>query len=186
MTRPDGEGRSFLAGFSRKVTAHRYAVGIRGRDHVLVVPKGIVEVPAAEETQLDAHATGGEGFLALHAIEERGTGVFLSPDGAEAGWVHKSDVAAGEDVAGHAFLQTAVLHGVAAEVVVLSIGCCTIVRIRTTDKTELVRVVAASVLHRQTVFKRIARVAARDFREISLRVAKQVGHDFEIGELVVW
>ena len=162
--RPDDEcrGRALSAlRHRRQVCAHGYAVGVGLVYPVLGLQDVLVVAPAAEEAHFDVRAADAEGFLAVHGVPERGAGVLLGPYAGQSAGVFIAHVERAErQDSGHAPVHGSVDLGVTAVEIVLAVWTAGVVRIGAARHAELVRVVAAHVLHGHAVFQRLAAEAA--------------------------
>src|SRR5262249_43562249 len=121
----------------------------------------LVVAPAAEEACLDVRAADAEGLLAVHRIPERGAGVLLGPYTSQSTGVLQTHVqGAKRHDSSHAPLHGAVDLGVTAVEIVLAVRTAGVVRVGAAGHAELVRVVAAHVLHGQAVLQRLPAEAA--------------------------
>ena len=108
-------------------------------------------------------AADAEGLLAVHRVEDRGPRVLLRPHaGQPAGILQPHVHGPADEHAGEAPLERPIRIGVHAVEVVLAVRAAGIVRVGAAGHAELVRVVAAGVLHRDAVLVCLAGVAARD------------------------
>ena len=169
----------------RQVAPHRNALRVARLDPILVGHHGRGVLPPAEEAHLDVRAGHREGLLALHALEQGGSGVLLGPHaGQSAGALGARVEKPADQSAGHARLDRPVRERMAAEEVVLAVRDGGVVRVRRGPETELVRVEALAVLQGEAVLERLAGVAADDVRHAAGRVAEQNRHDLEVREFV--
>jgi hypothetical protein len=133
-------------------------------------------------------AADAEGLLAVHGVPERGAGVLLRPHAGEPAGILQAHVhgAADED-AGEAALERPIRVGVKAVVVVLPVRAARVVRVGAARHAQLVRIVAADILHRDAVLQRLAGVAAHDVVHATHRGRKTEDGLIQLvaGELVV-
>ena len=165
LHRPDNErrGRPLPGRHGLQVGAHRDAACVGLLHPVAGVQDVLVVAPAPEEANLDVRAADAERLLAVHRVEDRGPRVLLRPHAGQPAGVLEAHVhRAADEHAGETPLERAVRIGVKAEEVVLAVRAAGVVRVGAAGHAELVRVVAADVLHGDAVLVRLARVAARD------------------------
>jgi hypothetical protein len=144
--------------------------------------------PAAEEAHLDVRTADAEGLLAVHRVPDRGSRVLLGPHAGQSAGVLQAHVhGAADEHTGEAPCYRPVRIGVETVEIVLAVRAAAVVRIRAPGHAELVRVVAADVLHGDAVLVRLAPAAACDVVD-----AADVGRQTEdglielvAGELVV-
>src|SRR5664280_2909871 len=120
-----------------------------------------VVLPSAEEAHLDVRAADAECFLAIHRVPQRGAGVFLGPDTGEAAGVFQADVEGAKcQNSGQATVGGSVDLSVTAVEIVLAVRAAGIVGVGAAGHAELVWVIAAYVLHSDSVFVGLAGEAA--------------------------
>src|SRR5271165_6237882 len=122
-----------------------------------------IEIPATEEAHFDVRAADAEGFLAIHGVPEGFASVLLGPDSGQSAWVFQANVqGAKRQNSGHALVESSVDLGVTAVKIVVAVRTAGVVRVRAARHAELVRVVAADVLHGNAIFQGLAAIAALD------------------------
>ena len=125
---PHDKGRSF--GFCRRqIAPHRDASRVRMFYPILTIQDVLGVVPSAEEAYFDVRTTGAERLFPLHAVENRGAGVLLSPDARNSRRVLEPDVQTGEQITRHAGFDLAVQAGVTAIEIFLAIRHAGVVRV---------------------------------------------------------
>ena len=85
----------------------------------------------------------------------------------------------------HAFLDVAIVKPVRAKEIGLSIRHAGVMRVGAGDDSHLIGIVAARLLHRDTVLVGLAHETAGDRGNLSLRIAKQIVEQLVIRELVI-
>ena len=147
----------------RQVRAHGHAVGIGLMHPVPGVQDVLVVAPAAEEAHLDVRAADAEGLLAIHRVPDGGASVFLGPHAGQSAGVLQAHIqmVPSHDPS-HAPFDGSIDLRVATEEIVLAVRTAGVVRVGATGHAELVRVVAARVLHGDAVFQRLAGDSCRD------------------------
>src|SRR6202011_4462817 len=133
---------------------------IAGLDPVLLLQHVWAKIPAAEQPHLDARATGAEGLLALHGGEDRLARILFRPDAAEARHAEQIHRRSGRLLSAQASLRCGVEEPVAAEITRLRVGGGGVVRVARAHDAELVRVVAAGVLHPEAILVGLPNIAA--------------------------
>src|SRR5208283_3625901 len=97
---------------------------------VLCLEDVLVVAPASEEANFDVRAADTESLLAIHCIEQRGSGVLLGPHARQAARVFIAHVEGSEGQnSGHAPLDGTIDLGVTAVKIVLAVWTAGIVRV---------------------------------------------------------
>src|SRR5208337_1754432 len=146
-----------------QIGAYWYAVGIRLMNPVTGVQDIFVVATTAKEAYFDVRTADAKRFLAIHGVPDGFARIFLGPDSGQSAGILQANVqGAKRQNSGHALIDSPIDLGVATVEIFMAVRTACVVRIGAAGHAELVRVVAADVLHGDAIFQCLAAIAALD------------------------
>src|SRR5208283_1442007 len=128
---------------------------------VLRVQKVVVVTPSAKEAHLNMRSADAERFLAIHCVPDGSACIFLGPHSGQSSRILQAHInGVSQHDPSQAPLNGSVRLSVSTIEIILAVRAAGVVRVGATRHAELVRVVAARVLHCDAIFQGLPGEAA--------------------------